>query len=227
MVREKISYALVIILLIIVGCTKISKQDTVVEFVMLNPADGKPFAGVPVQILEVKDTEFHGMVSEPIFEGVTDVNGRVKHTFKAKTTSKYWYIPVHDDSSFGNPEDYEYLTKPNPFNRPIKINQYNELKYEVVYYAYLKQNYKNTNCEGTTDTLIYHAWTPQFPGGGGAYDFIATRTGCVNIIDNSPARVYMGWHKKEWECRRPSGITHGVDSIWLDQGQLGTMELLY
>jgi hypothetical protein len=132
---------------------------------MLNPADGKPFAGVPVQILEVKDTEFHGMVSEPIFEGVTDVNGRVKHTFKAKTTSKYWYIPVHDDSSFGNPEDYEYLTKPNPFNRPIKINQYNELKYEVVYYAYLKQITKNINCEGITDTLIYHAWTPQFLGG--------------------------------------------------------------
>jgi hypothetical protein len=71
--------------------------------------------------------------------------------------------------------------------------------------------------------------------GGGAYNYTKKGLGCYNFesmstVDNNPpgyARVYMGWHKIEWECRRPSGITHGVDSIWLDQGQLGTMELLY
>jgi hypothetical protein len=162
-----------------------------------------------------------------VFEGKTDAYGRISYTFKAKQGSGYWYYPYIDDSYFGDYLDWTYLTLPKVSSYAMKKDQYNEALYEITYYAYLKQNYKNTNCEGTTDTLIYHAWTPQFPGGGGAYNFIATRTGCVNIVDSSPARVYMGWHKKEWECRRPSGITHGVDSIWLDQGQLGTMELLY
>lgn len=229
MVRQKINYAVVFLfILCIVGCTKISKQDTTIEFVIRNPANGQAYAGVPVKIEEERATN-SGIKGETVFEGKTDVNGRISYTFKAKKGSGYWYYPYIDETYFDGTYgvDWSYLARPEVSSYAMKKDQYNEALYEIVYYAYLKQNYKNTNCEGATDTLIYHAWTPQFPGGPGAYDFVATRTGCVNVIDNSPPRVYMGWHKKEWECRRPSGITHGEDSIWIDKGQTGTLEVLY
>jgi hypothetical protein len=237
MVRKKINYAVVVFLLLsIAGCTKISKQDTTIEFVIRNPANGKPFVGVPVKIEEEHDGN-KGITGETIFRGVTDVNGRISYTFKAKLGSGYWYYPYIDESYFSGTYgvDWSYLARPEVSSYVMKKDQYNEALYEVIYYAYLKEITKNTNCEGATDTLIYHAWTPQFPGGPGAYNYTKKGLGCYNfesmsIVDNNPpgyARVYMGWQKIEWVCRRPSGITHGVDSIWLDQGQTGTMELLY
>ena len=237
MVRQKINYAVVFLfILCIVGCTKISKQDTTIEFVIRNPANGQAYVGVPVQIFE-REAKNSGIGSTLIFEGKTDINGRVSHTFKAKKTSRYWYIPIIDESYFGGTYgvDWSYLARPAINWNPINKDQYNEALYEIVYYAYLKQIIKNINCEGATDTLIYHAWTPQFPGGPGAYDYISYFSGCYNYetsgsFDGNPegyTRHYMGWHKVEWEARKPSGITQGVDSIWIDKGQTGTMEVLY
>jgi hypothetical protein len=238
MVREKISYAIVVVLLLsIAGCTKISKQDTTIEFVIRNPANGQPFVGVPVQILEVKDTEFHGMVSEPIFEGVTDVNGRVKHTFKAKLTSKYWYIPVIEESYFSGTYgvDWTYISRPNPFNRPIKVNQYNEALYEVVYYAYLKEIYKNVNCEGIYDTLFVNYKSALENSGEYVRDIVWTGCNTLTTSDNTgnpyaPQGYYavpMGKKIYNYEIHRPSGITYGKDSIYLDAGELKTFELNY
>ncbi len=229
--KQKINYVLILFCMGVLwnSCTKISKELTVVEFVILNPANGKPFANVPVRIDERRSTN-KGVMAETIFEGQTDANGKCKFEFHAKKGSGHWYVPYIDESYFGlqgEGFDFSYLARPAINWDPIIKDQYNEARYEITFYAHYYLKIKNLHCEGSTDTLVYHAWTPDFPGGGGAYDYTTTRPGCVNFQFEDPARVYMGWQKVEWEARKSSGITYGKDSIYLEQGEIGTIEINY
>jgi len=237
MVYKKINYVLILLALstlLLGGCRK-SKEYTEIEFVIINPANNEPFVGIPVRIAEEK-SGMGGITGETVFEAVTDANGRAYYKFKAKKTSKFWYYPYIDYDSFGvQGKDYSILVRPEVSSYTVKKDEYNEMRYEITYYAYLKLKIKNIVCEGLEDTLVYHAWTPDFKGGGGAYDYITTLSGCVDYettgsVDNHPAgyaHVYMGWHKIEWEARKPSGITYGIDSVYIDKGGFGTTEVLY
>lgn len=39
--------------------------------------------------------------------------------------------------------------------------------------------------------------------------------------------VFMGKNRYTYEVHRPSGITYGKDSIYLEQGEIGTIEINY
>nr|WP_299204498.1 hypothetical protein [uncultured Brumimicrobium sp.] len=237
MINIKCNYLILFLLLftglIASGCSKWSSGTTTVEFVIINPANGEPFPDVNVKIVEETSTNNKSRV---MCEGKTDASGRITFEFTAKRTSKYWYTPNIDFDSFGvQGKDYSILVRPTVSSYAIIKNIYNEMRYEITYYAYLKLKIKNIVCEGLEDTLVYHAWTPDFKGGGGAYDYITTLSGCVDYettgsVDNHPAgyaHVYMGWHKIEWEARKPSGITYGIDSVYIDKGGFGTLQVLY
>ncbi len=233
--KQKINYLLILLfcMFLLNSCKKYSNEYTEVEFVIVNPANDKPFEGIPVQISLSKATNKGIKDGGEFYNGVTDANGRVSFKFKAREGGDFWYVPSADFSSLGPPQNYEIIVRPVPGALTIKKDQYNEMRYEITYFAYLNYKYKNINCEGSTDTLVYHSWYVNLPSGYGccSEDFEDTRTGCLDLFltppDDGYGNVYMGWHKVKWEVRRPSGVTYGSDSVHLDKGETGTLEIIY
>src|SRR5690554_5334255 len=163
--------------LLLGGCRK-SKEYTEIEFIVINPATNEPFVGISVRVAEGK-SGMGGITGETVFEAVTDANGRAYYKFKAKKTSKFWYYPYIDYDSFGvQGNDYSILVRPEVSSYTVKKDEYNEMRYEITFYSYLKSIYKNINCEGQTDTLVYHKQSLSVKQGGGTYNYTATRTGC-------------------------------------------------
>src|SRR5690554_2249187 len=161
MINIKSNYLILFLLLFIgliaSGCSKWSSGTTTVEFVIINPANGAPFPNVNVKIVEETSTNNKSRV---MCEGKTDASGGITFEFTVKRTSNYWYTPVIVTDYFGPYENWEYLIRPKVSSYAIIKNIYNELRYEITYYAYLKLKIKNIVCEGLEDTLVYHAWTP-------------------------------------------------------------------
>src|SRR5690554_6983816 len=158
MVHQKINYVLIILAfstLLLGGCRK-SKEYTEIEFVVINPATNEPFVGIPVRIAEEK-SGMGGITGETVFEAVTDANGRAYYKFRAKKGSKFWYTPNIDYDSFGvQGKDYSILVRPEVSSYTVKKDEYNELRYEIIFYTFLKMKIKNINFVGVYVTLILY-----------------------------------------------------------------------
>src|SRR5690554_7440908 len=161
MVYKKINYVLILLALstlLLGGCRK-SKEYTEIEFVVINPANNEPFVGIPVKIRK-KKSGMGGITGETVFEAVTDANGRAYYKFRAKKGSKFWYTPNIDYESFGvQGKDYSILVRPEVSSYTVKKDEYNEMRYEITFYTFLKLKIKNIVCESLNDTLIMHKWT--------------------------------------------------------------------
>ncbi len=233
--KQKINYVLILFCMGVLwnSCTKISKELTVVEFVILNPANGKPFANVPVRIDERRSTN-KGVMAETIFEGQTDANGKCKFEFHAKKGSGHWYVPYIDESYFGDYANWEYLVRPAINWNPITKDQYNEARYEIVFYAYLREVFKNTHCEGGGDTIYVH-YEPSLVTGTAGVIRNFKYGGCSEHSTGGGwggapigyVPVFMGKNRYTYDIHRLSGITYGKDSIYLEQGEIGTIEINY
>ncbi len=218
------------------SCTKVSTELTIIEFVMLNPANGEPFVGVPVKINE-EEAKKAGIVSHTIFEGETDANGKCKFEFHAKKGSNFWYYPYINEGYFGTQGegfDFSYLARPVVSSYAIKKDQYNEARYEITFYAYLREVFKNTHCEGIEDTIYIHYEPSLVTGTAGVIrDF--KLGGCEEHSTGGGwggapqgyVPVFMGKNKYTYEVHRSSGITYGKDSIYLEQQEMGIIEINY
>ena len=234
MAHTKTYYVLILLASLFLSSCRRSREYTTVEFIVVNPVNGEPFVGMPVKLMEESGKSF-GSSGKEIFEAVTDANGRASVTFRAKKGSDTWYYPYIKDEILGvSGFDFAYLKRPYMSSYFIKKDQYNEARYEITYYAYLKQITKNVNCEGSNDTLIYHCWSDKKVYGPRYYNYTKTPTGCYEYTTGSHpdwppgyALVHMGWHWVEWEAHRTSGITYGRDSVFIDKNGLGTLEVLY
>ncbi len=234
--KQKINYLLILLfcMFLLNSCKKYSNEYTEVEFVIVNPANDKPFEGIPVQISLSKATNKGIKDGGEFYNGVTDANGRVSFKFKAREGGDFWYVPSADFSSLGPPQNYEIIVRPVPGALTIKKDQYNEMRYEITYFAYLREKYINSNCEGSTDTLFLDFY-PSIEYGSLSNIRHIEWAGCGLLeteggIDESPDgyfRVFTGKNKYEWEVHRPSGITYGSDSIYLEKGEMGTIEIDY
>src|SRR5690554_3223102 len=235
MFNKKYNYLILFTLLftglIVSGCSKWSSGTTTVEFVIINPANGEPFPNVNVKIVEETSTNKGGGV---ICEGKTDASGRITFEFTGKRTSKYWYTPVIDTDYFGPYENWEYLIRPKVSSYAIIKNVYNEMRYEITFYAYLRDEIKNINCEGIGDTLFFHRKYLELNKGTKVYDNRTVHAGCYEYetvsIDGNPVghrKVFMGTHIYNYEVHRLSGVTFGSDTIYLNKGELGTLQAFY
>ncbi len=232
--KQKINYLLILLfcMFFLNSCKKYSNEYTEVEFVIVNPANDKPFEGIPVQISLSKATNKGVKDGEEFHNGVTDANGRAAFKFKARKGVNYWYTPSADFSSLGSPNNYEFFIRPIPGAYTIKKNQYNEMRYEITYYAYLREKIKNVNCEGASDTLKWEGKYIELNYGSKAYDNHTTVTGCYEYettsIDGNPEgymKVFMGTHVYNYEVVRPSGVDFGADTLHLGKGEFGRLQL--
>ena len=234
MAHTKTYYVLILFLtFFFVGCKKMSKEYTTVEFSITNPADGTPFVGVPVQLYE-SESKNKGISSEVFMEGITDNEGKAVFVFKAAKRRKYWYIPMIDESYFGPVDTWEYLKRPAINWDPIEKDQYNEARYEITYYAYLRDEIKNVNCQGATDSLFLHRKYLNLQFGSKVYDGKVVHPGCYEYyttsIDGAPTGyrvVFMGTHIYNYEVHRGGVVSFGSDTVKLGKGEYGTIKAYY
>lgn len=73
MAHQKITYALILFLAgsVLLSCKKkLSKEDTTVEWVVVNPVTNTPYVGVPVRLSLIDYGNNSGVESGVIFEGI-------------------------------------------------------------------------------------------------------------------------------------------------------------
>ena len=155
MAHQKITYALILFLAgsVLLSCKKkLSKEDTTVEWVVVNPVTNTPYVGVPVRLSLIDYGNNSGVESGVIFEGVTNSQGRVSYTFKAYESATFTYWGEIDLNYFhATGQEYATLKQPSPgeFNK----NELNELRYEIVPYAQYFVHTKNIDCQGEGDKM--------------------------------------------------------------------------
>jgi hypothetical protein len=232
MAYQKTYNAVVLLLLLFFffGCKKLSKEYTTARWDIINPVTKTPYVGIPVRLI-LGDYRGSSPKYEVIWEGETNSQGIAEHKFKGYTNPSFGYLEEANLSVLGvGGIDYSIIRRPYAGGRPL--DELNELRYEIVPYAYLKQIIKNNNCEGSEDVLNMHMYLKNFDGGinqeytrNGCYEFETTGS-----LDGSPdgyRRVYMGTYVYDYEVVRSGGTTYGTDSITLSTGELGTIEVLY
>lgn len=215
--------------LIIQGCKKESKEYTTARWEFMNPVTGEPYVGVPVALILKK---YHGVSpgTEIIWEGETNEYGIAEYKFKAYLKNKYGYLETADLDVFGD-LGYDYSIISRPPVQGLNKDEVNELRYEIVPYAYMKQIIKNVNCEGTGDQIELNIKLFNLES---KYNETLTIDGCYEYettgsLDGSPdgyRRVYMGTYIYDYEVTRQSGTTYGSDTITLNDGEMGTIEVL-
>jgi len=234
MAHQKINYTLIFLLglLIISGCRRESKQETVARWVIINPVTNAPYVGVPVRLM-LDDYGGSNPKTEIIWEGKTNSNGIAEYTFNAYKNNRFGYSEVANLAYLGqNGVDYSVIKRPAMSRYTVAKDEVNELRYEIVPYAYLKQIIKNVNCEGSEDILNMHMFLLNVDSGinqeyvrEGCYEYETTVS-----LDGSPEgyrRVFSGTYIYDYEVVRQSGVTYGRDSITLNAGEFGTIEVLY
>ena len=219
-------------LLLLFACRRESKQETVARWEIVNPVTNAPYIGVPVRLI-LDDYGGNNPKTEVIWEGKTNSNGIAEHTFNAYKNDRFGYSEVANLAYLGtNGVDYSVIKRPEMSRYTVAKDEVNDLRYEIVPYAYLKQIIKNNNCEGENDKLKMHMYLSNIDEG---IDQEYIRDGCFEYettgsLDESPdgyRRVFMGTYIYDYEVVRQSGTMYGTDSVTLNEGELGTIEVLY
>ncbi|MCO5269902.1 MAG: hypothetical protein M9897_13520 [Brumimicrobium sp.] len=234
MAHTKTYYVLILLALLFLSSCRRSREYTTVEFIVVNPVNGEPFVGMPVKLMEESGKSF-GSSGKEIFEAVTDANGRALVTFRAKKGSDTWYYPYIKDEILGvSGFDFAYLKRPYMSSYFIKKDQYNEARYEITYFAYLRDEIKNVNCQGATDSLFLHRKYLELQYGSKVYDGKVVHPGCYEYyttsIDGAPTGyrvVFMGTHIYNYEVHRGGVVSFGSDTVKLGKGEYGTIKAYY
>jgi hypothetical protein len=158
MAHQKITYALILFLAgsFLLSCRKkLSKEDTTVEWVVVNPVTNTPYVGVAVQLfLESKHNS--SIQSELIFEGKTDNQGRCVTVFNSYVHSNHWYSSKVNLNWLGMEGVHYWIRKqPDVSSYSIQKDKTNVLRYEILPYAEVVWHIKNMNCQGANDTMKY------------------------------------------------------------------------
>ncbi len=146
------------------SCKKESNKLTTINFHLFNPVTGEVFSGVKVKIL-LKEEKSSGpfvlgnkYVSSTLWEGVTDLSGKVSFSFNAYSNNKYQYWQVVDESLFNV---YDAIIQPT--YESLNKDQENTIEYQLT----KKVNYirwiKNVNFVNSNDKFSFRLKEILFP----------------------------------------------------------------
>jgi hypothetical protein len=226
--------------LLLTACRKYEKEETTVNWEIVDPFTGEPWEGVTVKI--VAETYKGGLklskketTSETIFEGKTDANGKISHTYHAKKRGVRCYVALIDMDYFGN-YGQDYTIYKNPGIHCLVSGETYEHRWEVNMDAFLQEYKKNVNCFDDKDTLNVQAyfWNYLRIEKHKVRNF--TLNGCY---DHDPKddeqtgsplgyiRRNSGWYHYEWSVIRNGQTSFFKDSIYLEPGGMQRFELFY
>jgi hypothetical protein len=225
--------------LLLTACRKYEKEETTVNWEIVDPFTGKAWEGVTVKIvaetykgglkLSKKETK-----SETIFEGKTDANGKISHTYHAKKRGVRCYVALIDMDYFGDLETYQIYK--NPGIHCLVSGETYEHKWEVNHHAFFQHHIKNANCIDEFDTLMVKSYFKN-PLNNQRYEVEnSIITGCYDYdmegetFGNNPigyVKLPSGKRFYEWSVIRNGQTSFFKDSIYLEPGGMQRFELFY
>jgi hypothetical protein len=216
--------------LLLTACRKYEKEETTVNWEIVDPFTGKAWEGVTVKI--VAETYKGGLklskketTSETIFEGKTDANGKISHTYHAKKRGVRCYVALIDMDYFGDLETYQIYK--NPGIHCLISGDTHEEKWGVNYYSYLQEHRKNVNCFDETDTVKIYHYFKNLKTFEKREEWSFVKTGCYEHNPIGYIEVNSGWYFNEWTVIRNGQTSFFKDSIYLEPGGMQRFELFY
>jgi hypothetical protein len=192
--------------LMFTACKKVSKEDTTVEFQIIDASTQTGYANVKVAIYA--DSYKAKVTSELLWEGETDQEGKVKHTFKARTNYKIAYGFAADIQGISDKLNYELNVFSEPSPGAIKKDIDNVLVYNLLPYANVRLKYKNQNCQGVEDQIVLTPYFVNFPRVGFHGLSGEPQIGCLDL-QTEYFRIYSGTY--EYKC---VSTKNNVDSVF-------------
>lgn len=225
-------FSLLLCLLLLMACKKESKEYTTVNFHLYNPVTLEAYSGVHVYIVRSKEPKSiilfnNKSKKEVIWEGITDVNGKASHSFKAFNNLDYTYYETVDENVFNNKYVYS-----RPFFGDLVKNTVNDGTYKIVNYTNYSFWIKNINCLNSGDKfrwrdknllLLSDSWGPWSPWTPdnyhyGCYEFLYTG------LINTPQEIKL----IEMEVTRNGVVSIIRDTVYLTgQNGIDTLKLFY
>lgn len=233
MAHEKINYVLIFLCssLILSGCKRESKQETIVRWEIINPVTNAPYVNMKVGL--ILETNKGGAKSETVWKGETNSAGIAEYTFNAFKNGKYSYVETVNLSSLGsNGFDYAVINRPGP--QALKKDEINVRKYNIIPYADFIIHIKNIDCQNSDDKMRFRSnslysephnndfsnWSPHQTATSGYYE------GCYEYVTdvlNLPSDTIL----YEMEFTK-NGVTEVVyKKFYVGPEKLDTIKLYY
>lgn len=234
MVYQKINHVLIIFcsLLILSGCRRESKQETVVRWEIINPVTNAPYVNMKVG-LTVEKNSGSGPKLETVWKGETNDDGIAEYTFNAYKNDKFSYVETVNLSSLGsNGFDYAVINRPGP--QALKKDEVNVRKYNIIPYVDFIIHIKDVDCQNSNDKLRFRSnslysepynndwsnWSPHQTATSGYYE--NCYESATDIL-NSPSDTIL----YEMEITR-NGVTEIVyKKFYIGPEKLDTIKLYY
>jgi hypothetical protein len=234
MVYQKAYNAIIIltVLLLLIGCRKESKEDTVVRWEIINPVTHAPYVNMNLGLI-VKTNKGGGPKSGTVWTGETNSAGIAEYTFNAYKNGKFSYVETVNLSSLGsNGFDYAVINRPGP--QALKKDEVNVRKYNIIPYADFIIHIKDIDCQNSNDKMrcrsnrLYSEphnndwsnWSPHQTATSGYWE------GCQEYateILNSPSDTIL----YEMEITK-NGVTEVVyKKFYVGPEKLDTIKLYY
>ena len=201
------SLALIICVFVLFSCNKESKELTTVEYKIVNDFTGVGFANVKVELYEEEYKT--NIKTTKIWEGFTDVNGKVSHSFHARKKHTYGYGFTADIQGLVDSIGYEVEKFSEPFAGSIKKDQKSELNWSLRPFATRKFGIRNTSCLNDQDSMVY---SRELEGIGEKTES-GPWLGCYDYIEEDFKKVYATIYKFDVRVYRNGSL----DSIFTIQ----------
>lgn len=216
-------YAYIILLGVLLACTKDGKNITVKGRVY-NPVTG---AGIPNCEIRLLKTTSGSPGTSGGYEDVATVYTDNDGYYELNHTSMFVrYVGCYPDQN-----EYEEIgwvkdgiqTGNTSFEK-VNLGKYTYLDCEVVTYGLLNSHVQNVNCEGASDEMIVRK-KYQFTGWDSYWSPV--KQGCYNQSSTEPVILPIGLYVFETKVTRPSGVTYVYDTVFVSEAGISNLEILY
>ena len=204
---------LLVILLLGIALLSCGKERSI-HIKAVNAVTGQPYAGLEYRIASSKTTG-DGEKYRTEASGILDANGEAVVNIKQEKGRTYSIRVVEPENTCYNKEITQY------FDSPYDVN--GTFTFEFAECAYMRQNIVNVNCEGPTDVFNIRDRFTYTDWSGWSIDLL----GCYSNTGGEYFKVPAGKRYFQWKVIRSSGTTEHIDSIELEPGQYGDLNINY
>ena len=225
MVHGKTYYTIIfsfVTLTLLLGCKRISKEDTTIHVKAHLPHDGTPIPGIKWKIIETKLEGYF----EPAkatgweIEGETNGLGIADIKFNCKRNSDYQYTIYFDFDDMNLPMG-TYVKTGGPTFANLDRNAHTNYEIRMLPKMDIQFHYLNTNCFDGSDSFKWRMvnYDERPYDNINNYPWVETSPyqGCCNF-QYTTTNGLAGHYAFEWEAVRNGQFESGTDTFFVSPG---------
>lgn len=218
---QRRALSLLLLLFFVFGLSSLTScsKGRTIRIKAINAATGQPYAGLEYKIASSRTT-YNGEKFRTEASGTLNSNGEAAVKIRQKKGRTYHVYVVQPENTCYNKADVQYFDSP--------YDKDGTFTFEFAGCALLKLHIENQNCAGEEDKMQFQNRTAytDWPGAGLA-SWSTERLGCYEYTSPSAFSTPAGLIIYRWRVTRAGITSEFSDSIYLEAGQEGVMNLIY